>query len=347
MVPDHRQPRGGSSRPRPARSSGAGADPSRRGTLPEGPVPIATGTAEVVRDPDDRRAVTLFVNGVPSSHLDLQDATWLEFEYMQQMAAAIGVMAPGALDAVHLGAGGCALPRWLDAVRPGSRQLAVDLDRVLVGLVREWFDLPRSPRLRLRAQDARDAVVGLPAGSVDVLVRDVFAGDTTPEHLVTVEFLREVARVLRPGGLYVANCADRPPLRLARAEVATARAVLDDVALAAEPGQLKGRRYGNLVVMGTRAPGGPDLAGPALARALRSLPVPVRLLHGAELDAFVGDTAPLRDAAPTLPAATRAAGRTTAPGTTTAAPPEGDAAGGLPGVRADGRSRPGGPSAPG
>ena len=227
--------------------------------LPEGPVPIATGTVELRRDPAQPREVTVLVNGVPSSHLDLDDPAWLEFEYMQQMAAMVEEMPPGPLDVVHLGAAACALPRAFEARRPGSRQLAVDLDGQLLTLVREWFDLPRSPRLRLREGEARAVLAALPAASADVVVRDVFAGDATPRHLTTVEFLTEVSRVLRPGGLYLANCADRPPLQVARAEVATARAVLDDVVLVAEPGQLKGRRYGNLVVAGTAGHGPADL----------------------------------------------------------------------------------------
>lgn len=268
--------------------------------LPDGPVPIATGTAEIRRERDDPAGVTVLVNGVPSSHLDLEDPTRLEFEYMQQMAAWIGLLPSGPLDAVHLGAAACALPRWLDAVRPGSRQVAVDLDPVLLSLVRDWFDLPRSPRLRLRAGDARDVLAGMRDASADVVVRDVFAGDSTPGHLVTTGFLHEVARVLRPGGLYLANCADRPPLALARAEVATARAVLGDVALSAEPAQLKGRRYGNLVLIGTRsgpAGGGADLDSPVVARGLRSLPVPVQVLHGTALERFAAG-APVRHDAP-------------------------------------------------
>ena len=282
---------------RPAGGRGAAVVPA----LPEGPVPIATGTAEVVRDRSDPDAVTLLVNGVPSSHLDLSDPTWLEFEYMQVMAAAIRRLPDGPVAAVHLGAAACALPRWLDAERPGSRQLAVDVDDVLLGLVRTWFALPRSPRLRLRAGEAREVLAALPDASADVVVRDVFAGDVTPDHLTTTGFLREVARVLRPGGLYVANCADRPPLPLARAEVATARAVLADVALVAEPGLLRGRRYGNLVVLATSAGPGVDLDDAGLARDLRALPVPVRLLRGPDLDAFVGAAAPRHDPPTTGP----------------------------------------------
>lgn len=261
--------------------------------LPDGPVPIATGTAEIRRD--GPWLVTLLVNGVPSSCLDLADPTWLEFEYMQQMAAVVDEMAPGPLSAVHLGAGACALARWLEAVRPGSRQLAVDVDAELVHWVRVWFDLPRSPRLRLRAQDAEQALTGLPDASRDVIVRDVFTGDATPDRFRAAGFVEQVARVLRPGGVYLVNCADRPPLRIAQAEAATVAHLLADAAVIAEPAQLKGRRYGNVVIVGA-GPGGPSLGGPSLARTLRCLPVPAQVLHGAALEAFVSGARVLRDA---------------------------------------------------
>ena len=68
------------------------------------------------------------------------------------------------------------------------------------------------------------------------------------------------------------------------------------MALVADPGLLKGRYYGNLVVVGI-APGGggPDLAAPELARALRSLAPPASVLHGAALRSFVAGAAPLHD----------------------------------------------------
>ena len=263
--------------------------------LPEGDVVVSTGTVRLQREPGTDQ-VTVYLNGVPSSSLDLADPTWLEFEYMQQMAAVVAALPPGPLDVLHLGAAACALPRWLDAVRPGSRQLAVDVDAELVRLVREWFPLPRAPRLRLRVQDARAAVAAMPDASLDVVVRDVFDGTSTPAELTTSEFVADVVRVLRPGGVYLANCADRPPLALAKAEVATLRRLMSEVALVAEPGVLRGRRYGNVVLAAVPVrESGPGLDGAGLARALRSLPVPTRLLHGGELAEFAAGTPVLRD----------------------------------------------------
>lgn len=267
--------------------------------LPTGPVPTSTGHAELVPDPGSPRSYTLMLDGVPSSHVDLDDAGYLEFEYMQQMAAVLDRLAPprAPLDVIHLGAAGCSLARYVHAGRPRSRQIAVEIDPVLAGHVRAWFDLPRSPSLRIRVGDARSVLEAMPDASADAVVRDVFADAQTPAHLQTAEFTAQVARVLRPGGVYLANCADRPPLTLARSEAATVRDVFAVVAMTAEPAQLRGRRYGNVVLAASDDDA--VLADPALARAIRSLPAPTRLLIGAELAAFAGAAPVLRD--PTEP----------------------------------------------
>ncbi|WP_448629653.1 hypothetical protein [Cellulomonas soli] len=70
-----------------------------------------------------------------------------------------------------------------------------------------------------------------------------------------------------------------------------------DVAVVAEPGLLRGRGYGNVVLAATDDPG--LLSAPRLARAVRSLPAPARLLHGAELAAFRGAATTLQDPEPT------------------------------------------------
>jgi spermidine synthase len=256
---------------------------------------IPTGTVELARDPDDPDGVTVLVNGVPSSYLDLADPTNLVFEYMQQMAAVVDHVAPAGapLDVVHLGAAGCALARSIDAARPGSRQLAIELDTALAELVRRWFELPRSPALRIRAGDARAELERLPDASADVVVRDVFAGDRTPPHVCTREMVAHVARVLRPGGTYLVNCADRPPLTLARSEAATLADAFTHVALVAEPALLRGRGYGNVVLAATDRH---DLLDDArLEREIRSLPAPARLLRGDEARLFRGHAPVLHD----------------------------------------------------
>jgi len=247
--------------------------------------------AELVPDPDRTTAWTLLLDGAPQSHVDLADPTHLEFEYVRRMAAAIDLIAPAGqpLRVLHLGGGALTLPRYLAATRPGSAQRVVEIDGPLVELVRRSLPWDRSARLRVRVADAREALPGMRAGGYDLVVLDVFAGARTPAHLTSVEFVREVARVLAPDGWLVANVADGPPLSYARAQVATIRAVLPQACLVADAAVLRGRRFGNVVVLAGRTP--PPIA--ELTRRAAGDWFPGRL--ETDLDRFAGGAAPVTD----------------------------------------------------
>lgn len=272
-------------------------EPPARGPV-EGSYDIDTGTARLVRDRSDPRLWTLYVNGMPSSPVHLDRPTVLDFEYMQWIADVLQVAAPRPepepLDVVHLGGAGCALPRYVEAVRPGSRQVVVELDAELARLVRRWFDLPRSPRLRLQTGDAREGLSRRRDDSADAVVRDVFSTDLTPRHLTTRQFVADAARVLREGGLYLANVADSATLTVLRAEVATLASVFPHTALVAEPAALRRRRWANALLLGSRAP----LPLTALVRRMSSGAVPARLVHGEALTDFCAGAHPFQDPMP-------------------------------------------------
>jgi spermidine synthase len=228
----------------------------------------------------------LFVNEVPSSFLDLLHPQVLGFEYFQQMDAVLASTHLGPVSALHLGGGGCALARAWEAQRPGSRQIAVDIDGQLLAFARNWFALPKAPALRTRTQDALQAVQTSSDSRFDVVVRDVFSGNTTPVALTTGEFMEDVARCLKPDGLYLANCADRPPLQLAKGELAAMANSFAHLAAIAEVSIFNGKRYGNVVLAATNADDDP-LTSPTLARHLRSLPVPAGIKAGVELASWI------------------------------------------------------------
>jgi spermidine synthase len=256
---------------------------------------VAGGTAELLADADRDGSWVLMVGGTPQSHVDLDDPAHLEFEYVRRMGHVLDLAAPAGepLDVVHLGGGALTLARYVAVTRPGSRQRVVELDERLTELVRAHLPLPRGARVRVRAADAREGLAALPAASADVVLTDVFAGARTPAHLTTVEFQREVRRVLRPGGVGAANVADGPPLAFARAQVATLRAVFADVAVLAEPGTLRGRRFGNLVAVASDAP----LPVAGYTRRCAGDPMPARVVEGADLARFAGRARPVTDAA--------------------------------------------------
>jgi spermidine synthase len=268
---------------------------SRRELHPlPGAVRVDGGTAELLADADRDGSWVLLVDGTPQSHVDLDDPTHLEFEYVRRIGHVVDLAAdPGRpLDVVHLGGGALTLPRYVAATRPGSRQRVAENDQPLTDLVLRHLPLPGDARIRVRPADAREALESLPEHSADIVVSDVFAGARTPAHLTTVEYARAARRVLRPGGLFAANVADGPPLRFARAQVATVGAVFRHVCLVAEPGTFRGRRFGNLVAVASDAP----LPVAALSRRCAADPMPARVLAGSELDRFAGDARPVSDA---------------------------------------------------
>ncbi|HEX7743787.1 MAG TPA: fused MFS/spermidine synthase [Micromonosporaceae bacterium] len=255
---------------------------------------VDSGRAELVPHADRPRSFTLLLDGAPQSHVDLNDPTHLEFEYVRRMAAAVDLVAPTGqpLRVLHLGGGALTLPRYIAATRGGSSQRVVEIDAGLVDLVRRELPWPPDPRLRVRVGDAREALGAAHDASYDLIVTDVFAGARTPAHLTSVEFAGEVARVLRPGGTYVVNLADGPPLRYARTQVATVLTALPRACLVTDAAVLRGRRYGNLVLVAGRVP--PPVAG--LVRRAAGDWFPGRVLHGDELDRFVGGAQPVTDA---------------------------------------------------
>ena len=242
----------------------------------------------------------LIVDGTPQSHVQLSDPASLFFEYIQRMGHVIDLVAePGApITAVHLGAGALTLPRYIAATRPGSRQQVIELEPDLVALVREHLPLPEGASIRVRYGDARTTLAKLPAGltgAVDALVIDVFSGAQTPAHVTSREFYAEAVRLLTPRGVVLVNVADGPPLAFGRGQAATLRQTVEHVAVLAETQVLKGRRFGNLVLVGSAAP----LPMEWLPRLLAAGPHPSKAVAGRELDEFIASAAVVTDATAT------------------------------------------------
>ncbi|MFH8841112.1 spermidine synthase [Streptomyces sp. NPDC017868] len=252
------------------------------------------GLAELIPDRERPRAWTLLIDGAPQSHVDLDDPARLTFEYQRRLGHIADLAAPPnrPLQAVHLGGGAFTLARYVAATRPRSTQQIVELDERLVQLVRRELPLDAGARVRVRSTDARAGLAKVQDGWADLVIADVFSGARTPAHLTSTEFLTEVRRVLRPGGFYAANLADGPPLAHLRGQIATAAAVFPELALTADPTVLRGRRFGNAVLLASDR----ELPVAELTRRVATDPHPGRVEHGRALADFAGGAAPVTDA---------------------------------------------------
>lgn len=263
-----------------------------------GPVELSTGlVAEFEQDRWVPGALVLNVDGTPQSHIDLRDPSELFFEYVRRIGHVIDLFRPAAepISALHLGGGAFTLPRYVEATRPGSRQQIIELESALVELVREAAPLPKRASIRVRHGDAREVLGRLPAGmqgAMDLVVVDIFAGSRTPAHVSSVEFYELIRPLLAPDGLVVVNATDGARQEFTRGQAATLGTLFGSVAVVAEPQVLKGRRFGNVVLVASAAE--PELDW--LPRMLAGGPHPARMLVGRELAEWIGAARAVTDA---------------------------------------------------
>ncbi len=243
------------------------------------------GTTELVPDPARPSGWTLLVDGVPQSYVDLADPEHLEFPYVRLIARALRGWSRTAVPekVLHLGGGALTVPRLAARWWPAAAQTVVEHDPELIGLVLR--EIPPARPVEIVLGDAREAVRRTPDRMYDVIITDAFTGAAMPPHLGTVEFARELRRVLRPGGLLVTNLTDVPPTAFTRIQAATLAAAFDQVGLMGETAVLRGRRAGNVIALAGAVP------PLRMSRA-------EQLLREGELVVFFGGARPRTDAKP-------------------------------------------------
>ena len=256
-------------------------------------VETAYHCARVVPDPDRPSGRLLVLDTLLHSYVDLDDPTYLSFPYVQAMASVADVMRPPGqpVRALHLGAGGVTLPRYLAASRPGTVSRVLEIDGGIVALDRARLGLRTDPALEVEVQDARIGLAAEPAGGRDLVIGDAFGGLAVPWHLTTREVASEIARILRPDGVYAVNVIDFPPGGFVRAEVATIAAVFPRVAIVAGGDALAGRAGGNFVLVASRA----ALPVEPLRARLAARGTPMSIVSGPDVAGFAGGAAVLTD----------------------------------------------------
>lgn len=237
-------------------------------------------------------SVIVYLDGTEASYLSFADPRLLEFEYHQHMDVALRTHLSGSQDfqnALHIGGAGCALARaWHAAftkANPTLTQTVIEVDSVLAEGARSWFDLPRSPGLKIRCQDGAVAVSSSRPQSWQVIVRDAFIAGKVPAHLASPDFYEACFRALQSTGLYLVNVADlnlEDGKRITVGQGARARQAFEkeaqfavaagftQIAALADPRVWRGKRHGNIVLAASCQPWDFE----ELKRAALRLPLP-------------------------------------------------------------------------
>ncbi len=111
--------------------------------------------------------------------------------------------------ALYLGGGGYSLPRYMEAVYPGSVNEVVEIDPLVTQVAHEELGLPFDTSITTYNQDARLFLIQRKTGArYDIVIGDVFNDLSTPFHLTTLEFDRLVKANMKPDGVYLINIVD-------------------------------------------------------------------------------------------------------------------------------------------
>lgn len=117
------------------------------------------------------------------------------FTFLHQLEA-LRFVRPRAKDVLQIGLGAGSVPSSLE--RYGLRVEAVEIDPTVVRFATEHFGTNlRGP---IHIEDAR-LFLNRANQRYDLVLHDTFTGGTAPEHLLSLEVLRRIHAILRPGGV--------------------------------------------------------------------------------------------------------------------------------------------------
>ena len=249
-------------------------------------------SASVARDGFSKTGYILEIGGAEQSHVDLANPDHIFYEYLRRIGHLVDLVVPAGqpMAAAHLGAGALTLVRYVQATRPGSRQIAVDIERELPSFVISQLPLPAGTDCQILIEDAAAAAPYLkgylhaPEG-IDLLVLDIFSGWSAPEHLTTPVFYTDLRDALAQEGMLAVNVGDDAGLTFFAAQARTLLEIFEHVWCLTESSMLTAQHAGNLILVGSQRP----LDADTRARLLADGPHPASVLDTHELAGWVSE----------------------------------------------------------
>jgi spermidine synthase len=187
----------------------------------------------------------LVIDGLVQGGIDLASALSV-YEYPYLLQALPVAMHTAGRRCLVIGLGAGVVPRWYQA--RGIATDVVDIDPDVVALAHKYFGL--DTRTRVFVEDAR-AFLGRGNDRYDYLILDVFNGDTTPGHLLSLEAMHLARARLNDKGVVAINLIGSlgAHAEMTHAVINTLRTVFANVAAYPLFAPNAGDAAGNLVLI--------------------------------------------------------------------------------------------------
>jgi len=142
------------------------------------------------------------------SVIDIEDLDRLFLDYSKTVFAGL-LLDQDPTKVLIIGLGGGVIPRIMHRHFPEAEIDVVEIDPEVVEVAKRFFFFQPDNSLRVHVSDGRVFVrrqAGLrPTPLYDLIILDAFNNEYIPFHLTTREFLQQVAAILDPKGVVVAN----------------------------------------------------------------------------------------------------------------------------------------------
>jgi spermidine synthase len=189
------------------------------------------------RSLDGQQVRSLALDRMVHSHSVLDDPTQLLYDYelMSAELVALRAQTDAELRALFVGGGGYTLPRYMEAVYPGSDLHVIEIDPGVTEIALSMLGVRPDTEIVSYNEDARLFLADEPEERFDLIFGDAFNDFSVPYHLTTLECNQRVRAWLADDGLYVINMIDGPQKRFLRAMLHTLGQTFAHVYLAPAP----------------------------------------------------------------------------------------------------------------
>jgi spermidine synthase len=128
----------------------------------------------------------------------------LLYEYTQMSFISLAFIQRQPKDALFVGLGAGAMPRYFNRYYPDTAVDVVEIDPDIFEVAKKYFHFKETPVLKVHLSDGR-IFIKRSRKEFDMIFLDAYQNDYIPFHLTTKEFLQEVKGRLRKGGVVVSN----------------------------------------------------------------------------------------------------------------------------------------------
>lgn len=180
----------------------------------------------------------------PQGGILIDDPDKLIYEYTRMAFTSLAFLDREPEEVLFVGLGAGVMPRYFNRYYPDAIADSVEIDPEMFEVAKKYFYFEEKPNMKVHLLDGR-MYIKRTAKKYDMIFLDAYRGEHIPFHLTTVEFLRELKKKLKDGGVVVSNVLSKSNNKYFWAMVKTYQEEFESLYL------FKGKEAGNFIFVAT------------------------------------------------------------------------------------------------